>query len=363
MIMTARILSKQRRQRGRNPLIFYSFLIALLIGCGKEEENRSHAGFRINVVAYESKEQTISEKISLVGSLAANAAVEVKNEIDATIEGINFKEGESVEKGKMLFRFTQEKLKASLAQAEANLKLAEATAQRYQTLVQSRAVSQQEYDQAIATLEANRATVTLTREQLQDATIEAPFAGIMGERLVSIGQFITKGTSLSFLVNGDPMLIEFHVPERFLGKLRIGQSMEVRVAAYPGQLFIGEIYFIDPRINENTRTALVKAYTSNPKGQLRAGMFANVKVILDVRNDAIAIPESAIMLQQDDESIFVIDEENQVNSRLIQTGIRFDGMVEVIDGLAVGEKVVTEGHQKLRNGAMVVPRFDHQETQ
>ena len=352
-----------RRICGRDVLgILCLISMVLMMGCGKKEQTMPMGGMTINVIAFECKRQPILEKVSLVGSLAASESIEIKNEMDGTIEAIDFMEGEHVDKGKVLFRINQEKLQATLAEAEANLGLAETTAERYKALIGSRAVSQQEYDQAVAELAANRATVILTKEELNDATIEAPFVGIMGERLVSMGQFITKGTSLSFLVKNDPMIVELHVPERFLSKIQVGQKIQVGVAAYADESFTGEVYFIDPKINERTRTVLVKAFMSNPEGKLHAGMFANLDLIFDVRKDAVAVPESALIINGDTVSVFVIDEDDSVTPRSIKSGIRFDGMVEVVNGLEDGEKVVTEGHQKLRAGAKVNAKFDRQNT-
>ncbi len=351
---------KQGVRKEKLIFILYVAIMVCVAGCGKKEQNRHFGEMIINVVAFESKSQPISEKISLVGSVIANESVEIKSEIDGTIEEINFKEGQFVKEGEILFRIDQKKLQAILAQAQANLKLAEATAKRYKALVESMAVSRQEYDQAISTLEVNRATMELTKEQLRDATIEAPFDGVMGKRLVSRGQFITKGISLSFLVNQNPVKAEFNVPERFLSKVKVDQTIQIRVAAYPDEYFGGEVYFIDPQIDEQTRTVLVKAYVPNTESKLRAGMFANLDLIIDVRAKAIVIPEEALIVKGDTVSVFVINDEDSVNLRFIETGTRFDGMVEVINGLTEGDRVVTEGHQKLRNGAKVNPRFKKQ---
>lgn len=335
--------------------ILCAAILLFVVGCENTAENK-HSGERtINVVAFKSKEKAISEKLSLVGSIIANESVEIKSEIDGSIEEIDFKEGQFVQKGKVLFRINRKKLQAVLAQAEANLKLAEAAAKRYKALVETKAVSQQEYDQAIATLEVNRATKDLSKEQLGDATIEAPFEGVMGERLVSIGQFVAKGVSLGFLVNQDPMKVEFDIPERFLSKIKPGQNIKIHVAAYPDEYFSGEVYFINPQIDEQTRTALVKAYIPNSESKLRAGMFANLDLIIDVRMKAIVIPETALIVKRDTVSVFVINDKNSVSLRLIETGIYFDGMVEVVEGLSLGERIVTEGHQKLGNGVKVNP--------
>ena len=178
---------------------------------------------------------------------------------------------------------------------------------------------------------------------------------------MSVGQFITKGTSLSLLVSQDPIKVAGYVPERFLGQVKEGQTINIRVGAYPNEMFQGAVYFIDPQIDENTRTALLKATLANGEGKLRPGMFANLDLILDVRKDAIVIPESSLIVNGDQVSVFVVDEKNLAHARPLKTGIRREGMVEVTDGLKAEELVVTEGHQKLREGVLVNPKFEEEE--
>ncbi|MCA9400468.1 MAG: efflux RND transporter periplasmic adaptor subunit [Candidatus Omnitrophica bacterium] len=260
-----------------------------------------------------------------------------------------------INEGTILFQIDEDKLRATLVQAQANYELSKKTKDRYEALIQSKAVSQQEYEQAIATLEANKATLELTQEQLDDAIIRAPFDGYMGERQVSQGQFITKGTHLTSIINQNPMKTAFSVPERYLNRIEKDQKIEIKVAAYPQETFIGKIYFIDPRIDEQSRTALVKAYIENEDNKLRAGMFANLDLIFSVKEDAIVIPESAVIINGKNEIVFTIDTENITHMQNIASGIRFKGKVEITEGLTAGQLVVTEGHQKIRDGAPVNP--------
>jgi membrane fusion protein (multidrug efflux system) len=224
-------------------------------------------------------------------------------------------------------------------------------------LAESRAVSQQEVDQATAAFEARLATVELMRAQLQETTITAPFAGVMGARLVSIGQYVTKGQRLTSLVETDPMKVEFHVPERFLSRLAQGQGIEVRVAAYPNEGFRGTVYFVNPNVEVDTRTVLVKARLPNPDGRLRAGMFANLALILQVRERAVVIPESALLLEGEQASVFVV-EDGAAQPRRVIPGLRLAGALEIREGLSPGEMVVIEGTQKLAPGSPVEVRHD-----
>ena len=331
--------------------------VMIASGCNSKKSGAGMmAGMAVNVVAAEAKNQVFQEKISLVGTMAANESVEIKSEIDGTVEEINFEEGQTVKKGQLLISVDKSKLEASVAQAEANSKLAETTSKRYEGITDLRAISKQEFDQAQANSEATRAAVDLVKAELRDATITASFDGVMGERLVSLGQFITKGTSLTFLINQDPMKAEFRVPERYISRLKEKQDIEVSVADYPNEKFKGEVYFIDPQVDELTRTALVKARVPNPDGKLRRGMFANLDLIVNVREGAIVIPETALIPKGDDVSVFVIDAESKAQARPVKVGMRQAGTVEIISGLEAGEKVIVEGFQKIGPGSKVASR-------
>lgn len=312
----------------------------------------------MNVVGFKSQMTRLAETISIIGTLESNESVEIRSEISGTIEKINFEEGQRVNSDTLLFQIDKDKLQASYDQALANLKLAQTTASRYKNLVQSKAVSQQEYDQTVATLESNRATVILAKEQLADATITAPFAGVMGERLVSVGQFVAQGTPLGSLYNKDPVKVTFHVPERHIGAINEGQGIEMNVTAFPDKTYEGKVYFISPSVDETTRTVLVKARVPNPEGLLRAGMFANLDLILKVKEDTIMIPETALIIKGDNVSVYTVTEEDTVSLRPVTVGTRQKGMVEIVTGLDAEEVVVTEGYQKIGPGSKVNVRFE-----
>ena len=343
-------------------LIAILWLGASLSGCSQKVDAEDKGGgapmMATNVVAAKAEQKDLSDTLSLVGTLKADEAIDIKSEITGVISRINFKEGQRVHVGDVLMTIESEKLKASYDQAVANLKLAKTTATRYQTLVQSKAVSQQEYDEASAALDANEAAVVLAKEQLDDATIIAPFTGVMGERLVSIGQFITQGTPLSFLYNLDRLKVEFPVPERFLSEIHQDQVVQMRVAAYPDQLFDGKVYFVDPEINDMTRTVLVKAYVENKDGKLRSGMFANVNLIVSVSQKAVVIPETALIVRGDDVLVYVVKEDDTVEMRTVTVGKRLAGQAVIKEGLNKDEVVVTEGYQKIGPGSKVNVRFE-----
>lgn len=327
-----------------------------LTGC-KKEAAKDGAGptpvYATQAVIAEAKVQAVNETLSLVGSVAANEMVEIKSETDGTLEEVLFTEGQKVKQGDLLIRLDESKFSASVNEAEANFKLTETTYERNKQLLRDKLISQQEYDQAAAQFQANKASLELKKRLLKDARIYAPFKGTMSSRQVSPGQVIAKNTTLTWLIDLDPVKVELNVPERFVSQLKIGQKIEITVAAYPGRTFLGEVFFVAPFVESATRTALVKARIDNPNSELKPGMFANLNLTLKLKEDAIVIPESAIIASGDRTIVYVVDAEGTAQIRPVKLGIRQAGLVEIVSGLKPGERVVSEGIQKVRPGGKV----------
>ena len=305
------------------------------------------------VVVIEARSIPVSETLSLVGSIAPNESVEIRAETDGIVQEINFNEGERVEKGHLLIRLDESKFAAALAEADAALKLSQSNFERAKQLSIDKLISQQEFDQTASIFAVNQASVDLKRRQLQDTRILAPFAGIVGARLISPGQVINRTTPLTWLVDLDPVKVEVDVPERYLSQVFLGQTIQFVVAAFPTERFSGEVYFIAPQLTSSTRTALIKARIPNPAAKLKGGMYANLDLTLQLRESAIVVPEPALMHNGDVITVFVVDETGIAQVRPIQVGIRLAGKAEVLTGLKEGEKVVVEGIQKVRPGGAV----------
>jgi membrane fusion protein (multidrug efflux system) len=331
----------------------FIIISVFLMGCDAKTQAPMHGDFAMSVVAESVTLEKVEDRISLVGNLAADETVEIKNQAAGVIEKIGFKEGQMVKKGEILITIDAQKINAMLAQAEANLGLAQTTFERLASLITAGAISQQELDQSKSDLEAKKAEVDLIKAQLKETIIRSSFDGVMGERNVSLGQFIDQGTTLTYLISQNPIKAEFHVPEKSLRQLKTGQLIEVTVAAYPDETFKGEVYFIAPQLDEQTRTALVKAKLPNPDGKLRQGMFANLNLIVNVRTHALTIPEIALIPKGEEVYVFVIDSENKAQMKPVVIGLRIDSKVEITQGLSAGEKVVTEGHQKIGPGSLI----------
>ena len=310
-------------------------------------------GFTVQAVVIEAKAQAVSESLSLVGTVAANEMVEIKSETDGTVEEILFTEGQQLKKGELLVKLDESKFAAAVSEAEANFKLSAANHERSKQLFRDKLISQQEFDQIAAQFQANQASLDLKRRQLRDTQIRAPFNGTMGAKQISPGQVISKNTTLTSLVDLDPMKVEVSVPERYLSQVVLGQSMEFSVAAFPKDHFKGEIYFISPQLDSATRTALVKARVPNPDRKLKGGMFANLVLTLQLRDSAIVVPEPALVSNGDAVTVFVVDDKGMAQVRPVKVGLRLAGKAELLSGVQAGDRVVVEGVQKLFPGASV----------
>ena len=307
------------------------------------------------VVVAEVISKRVVESLSRVADVQANEMIEIQTEADGFVREILFEEGQRVEKGQLLVRLDDTKFATALAQSEANFQLSKANFDRSKQLFADKLISQQEFDQAAATYQANQANLEYARRLLEDARIVAPFDGIMSSRNVSPGQFITKNTIVSWLIDLDPAKIEFQLPERYLGQVRTNQEINMTVAAYPSRTFTGRVFFVSPYVDPTNRTALVKASISNPDYALKPGMFASLDLTLTVRESSLVIPESAItqILPNAEGLVFAVDANNMAQSRKIKTGVRLVGEIEVLEGLAAGDKVIVEGLQKVIPGAPV----------
>ncbi len=336
-------------------MAIFTLLMVLLSGCRKNPAagGPPPGAMATVVVAAEAKVQSLAETLAVVGTLIPNESIEVKSEIEGTVEEVGFNEGQTVKKGDLILRLDETKYRAALDQAEANLQLSKVTFDRTKQLVDDKTISPQEYDQALSIFHANEAGVTLRKRELKDARIMAPFSGTLGARMVSPGQVISKNTTLTWLVDLDPVKAEFNVPERFIREVKNGQKIELRVAAFPNERFAGEVYFLAPQVDPATRTLLVKARVPNPDRKLRPGMFVNLDLTLKLRDGSIVIPESALMSMGERTSVYVIGADGNAQLRPVKVGLRMPNQIEIVTGLSAGEKVVAEGLQKVRPGGAV----------
>jgi membrane fusion protein, multidrug efflux system len=296
----------------------------------------------------------IQRRLTAVGSLRSNESVVLRPEIAGRIAEIRFEEGEKVTAGQVLVMLDESVYQAELEEAEASLELSLANHERAIDLLQRGAGTTKARDEARSQLRVDQAGVALAQARLGKLVIRAPFDGVAGLRRVSVGDFLNVGQEIVNLEQIDPLKADFRVSETYLGAVAPGQPVELTVDAFQGEAFRGEVYAIDPLIDESGRSILLRARLPNPDARLRPGLFARIALVLNEKENALQVPEQALVPQGQDQFVFRVIEGAAVLTR-VTVGTRRAGMVEITEGLAQGDVVVTAGQLKIRDGAAVEP--------
>lgn len=295
--------------------------------------------------------ESFTDEATAVGSIKSNESVVLRPEISGRIARILFKEGEVVQRGALLLALDAGIQEAELRQAEANLKLAKANQARNQDLFEKKFVSEQALDNTRANLGIQAAAVELARAKLAKTRIHAPFAGIVGIRSVSVGDYVKEGQDLVNLEDIATLKVDFRLPESYLGRLQPGLKLEVISDTLPGLSFDAVLDAVDPLVDPNGRAVVCRALLPNNQGKLRPGMFARVRLVFGTREDALMIPEQAVVTGNKT-TVFVVNE-GKVSEVPVRLGVRRDARVEVLEGLQVGDVIVTAGQLKLRHSMPV----------
>jgi membrane fusion protein (multidrug efflux system) len=289
--------------------------------------------------------------------------VVVKAETDGVVEEQLFEEGQDVAAGAVLLRLKSDEQRARLHEAEANLALAREVYERTKALATRDAISQAKRDEATAQLAVDEARVELARVELAKTEIKAPFAGVLGMRLVSIGDRVTDETPLVQIDAVDRLQVAFAISELGILFTRVGAPVEVRVAPYPGVVFPGEVFFVSPTLDPATRRIIAKAWVPNQDHRLRAGLFATVDMEVGHHDAAIVIPESAVVFDRAGAYVWKIGDGGVASRVPVQVGLRKEGRVEITLGLQPGDTIVTAGTNKVVEGKKVVAATRHEAPQ
>lgn len=297
------------------------------------------------------EERPFARGLSAVGSLRSDESVVLRPEVAGRIQQIDFKEGEAVRANQVLIRLDDSIPSAELQQARANLALAESQYRRAVDLHGRGFVSQQARDESASTLKVQQAAAALAQAKLDKMTIRAPFAGMVGLRNVSVGDYVNQGQDLAPLEAIDPLKVDFRVPEMYLSKLRVGQSLAVRLDAMPGQERAGQVYAVSPLVDAGGRSILLRATVPNADHVLRPGMFARVQLQFG-EDPALVVPEAALAPAGQSQYVFRV-RDGRAEKIEVSVGERRDGRAEILTGVAAGDQVVIAGLQRLTDGAPV----------
>jgi len=291
---------------------------------------------------------TVTEQIRTNGTLRADESVELSAEAGGKITNIRFEEGERVQKGELLVQINDAELQAQKQRLEHQLQLASDRAERQKKLLAEGGVSQEEYDATANEVEVLKAELSLVEAQIEKKKVRAPFSGVVGLRQVSEGAYVSPQAAITTLQRLNPIKIDFSVSEKYASRVGPGQPISFTVRSWEEPLE-GEVYATNSQVNADTRTLQLRARAPNPDGTLRPGMFADVTVTLGTIDDAIVIPSFAVVPTLDGQRVFVA-EEGTAQPRNVAVGVRTDSTVQVTEGLALGDTVITSGIQNLRAG-------------
>ena len=290
--------------------------------------------------------------ISAVGNLKAQQSVNMMPEVAGKVVKIHFTSGEFVAKGARLLDLSDSSEQAQLKADKAQLRLAEITYHRNMKLLIRKAVSRSDIDTSFANLQAKQAAVEGDMSTIRKKKIVAPFAGKLGIRQVSLGEYLAPGSTAGIvtLSSVDPIRVQFELPQQDFPKLHKNQKVDVTVDTYPNKTFSGAITATNAGISQGSRTILVQAIVTNKQNLLLPGMFVNVRISLPVKNNMLFVPQTAVTYSLYGNSIFVVNDKKVVSQRFITLG-QTEGINVLIEkGLKVGETIVTSGQLKIRNG-------------
>jgi membrane fusion protein (multidrug efflux system) len=348
-------------------VLIVAVAIALIGGIKLWREHAAHAAqahqgpYEVSVSAAPVVKVSWRSEIHTVASLVATSGVNLTPQLSGQVTGIYFHSGEHVRKGQRLVQLDDSNQLATLAQDRANEALARINYERAQHLYAARATSLAALDTAKADEQSAKAAVDNVLATLAKLSVSAPFSGWMGVRQISLGQYLSPGTEIAALNVWNPLRAEFTVPQSQSGLIHPDQMVELSVDAFPGQHFHGRVKAINSEINPNTRNVTVEAIVQNPRMQLRPGMFGEAKILVGSVHERLAVPTVAVTYSTFGDYVYVITahkagahEQQVAVSTPIKAGQTRGPLTEVLSGLQAGERVVTAGQIKLRNGMPVV---------
>jgi membrane fusion protein, multidrug efflux system len=315
------------------------------------------------VTAMAAEFQTWQPQVKAVGSLRAVRGVDVSSEISGLVRSLHFKSGEEVQEGQVLVELNADADIAQLHAYEAAADLANTTYERDKKQFEIQAVSQATLDNEAADLKSKRAQVAQQQALVDKKTIRAPFSGRLGISTVNPGQYVNPGDKIVTLQQLNSLYVDFYLPQQELSRVVLGQVVAVTTDTYPGRTFTGKITVVNPKVDPDTRNFQVEATISNPKHVLLPGMFATVDVRAGVVQRYLTLPQTVVTYNPYGDTVFIIQESGKgaagkpqlvVEQRFVAVGPTRGDQIALLSGIKEGERVVTSGQLKLKNGSEVI---------
>jgi membrane fusion protein, multidrug efflux system len=317
-----------------------------------QKKNTNQQPQQTAVDGYIVKSQVLDNEIKAIGNIRANEEAEIRSEISRKIRGIYFREGAYVGRGQTLFRLDADDLTARLRKQEIEEKLAITKLDREKQLRDKGLTSQEDYDISENTLEQIRADISLTRIDIAKTYVRAPFSGIIGLRNVSNGAYVTPAVVMTTMQDVSKVKVDFSIPEKYIYLFQKGQKVTFTVDGLQGE-FEGEVYAYEPKVENNTRSLVLRAICTNPGKKLLPGTFANVTFRLSEKNDALMVPTQALIPKLKGQSVYVVREGKSVLVD-IEIGERTESMVQITSGdVKAGDTVITTNILRLKNNSPV----------
>jgi membrane fusion protein (multidrug efflux system) len=323
-----------------------SFDVATQGQGGDEQPQDSRVPVTFQVV----ERQKLAQEVHTVGTILSYEEIEVRCEISGKIDKIYFLEGGKIKKGGRLLEINDDEMQAQLVTATYRAELAEQQAARQRQLFEKKLASQQEYDTAVANLNVAKGQVQLLRTQIEKTDIRAQFDGIVGLRFVSEGSYVSPSTVITTLQNSDSVKIDFTFPEKYAAEVIAGNRITFSTQGSSNE-YTGTIYAIPPRIDPETRTLRIRAISPNTDGALIPGAFANVKVLLQERQELL-IPTYALIPELKGHKVLLM-QGGKAAMQAVEIGRRTEEHVQITQGLSAGDTLITSGILQLRPGMPV----------
>ncbi len=337
-------------------IIFYPKYKPLIVKSLSGQDNTASFVRRsqqpLNAIGYIIRPTFMSELVKSTGTLKPDEEVDLAFETSGKIVGINFTEGTHVKKGDLLAKINDRPLQAQLEKLEAQLKLAQAKEFRQRSLLDKDAISQESYDQIVTDVQSINADIDLIKARIAETELRAPFDGIIGLRYVSEGSFTNSTTKIARLIKTSPIKIEFTIPEKYSQEIRKGYPVTFVIDGNE-KIFHASVYAIDPKIDIDTRTIVLRALYPNSNEELKPGSYAGITLQMSKIDDAISVPSESVIPEMDGEKVFVFNN-GKAHSIKIKTGLRTEANVQVTEGLKFGDTLITSGIMQLRENIPVV---------
>ncbi len=296
------------------------------------------------------KETNLPQRVEAIGSITATT-IDISSEAAGHIAAIDFADGAAVKKGDVLIQLDDSLLKTKILSTTAQYQYSKASFERLHKLSKN-IVPQQSIDQAETEMKQNQAAMQEADVLISKMKLSAPFDGVVGQRKVNVGDYVNVGQSVVTLTDTSHLRVEYHLPEKYLPDLKLGQTVELTTAAYPDKTFKGVIAYISPTIDTNSRTISLYANLDNSEATLAAGMFVNIRQTLGVTKNALLVPARSLVPGLSGNQIFKVVDGKAISSD-VQVGLRTNQMVEITQGLSAQDVVITDGQLKVQNGQPV----------